>query len=227
MCGKLRYRPCRREERRGSNASQSNGCCFDPAVLELVFASGETRAAHFIHSRSKSLSGSTELQAFQSKEQEQKRKKLGKEIGMMRRCRMSGMKVILLILIGVSTPRNGAQERDTSRTPPPRTPVKENGEQEKLANTLEINSQGEDPRTFAENSQGKDLQGQRPSGEEVARTGKAKGREVEEEEEKEEEGEAQKKKMGKKRKESIARLLTLRRKEDVKEKESRKPHAPK
>ena len=154
----------------------------------------------------------------------------------MRRRRMSGMKVILWILIGVSTPRNGAQERDTSRTPPPRgkqgkrrggTPAKEDGEQGKLANTLEINSQGEDPRTFAENSQGKDLQVQRPSGEEVASTGKTKGREVEEEEEEKEKGEAQKKKMGKKRKESIARLFTLRRKEDVKEKESRKPHAPK
>ena len=35
------------EERRGCSASQSNGCCFDPAVLEQVIAFGETRAANF------------------------------------------------------------------------------------------------------------------------------------------------------------------------------------
>ena len=37
------------EERRGSSASQSNGCCFDPAVLEQVLAFRETRAANCIH----------------------------------------------------------------------------------------------------------------------------------------------------------------------------------
>ena len=56
-------------------------------------------------SRSKSLSGSTELQAFQSKGQEEKRGKSGKEIGMMRGRQMSGMKslrwILLWMLIGV------------------------------------------------------------------------------------------------------------------------------
>ena len=40
------------EERRGSCASQSNGCCFDPAMLlwqmEQVFACGAARAERFI-----------------------------------------------------------------------------------------------------------------------------------------------------------------------------------
>ena len=57
----------------------------------------------------------------------------------------------------------------------------------------------------------------------MASSEKAKGREVEEEGEKEkEEGEAQQKKMVEKCKESIVSLFILRRKEDVKEKESRK-----
>ena len=36
------------EERRGSCASQSNGCCFDPAMWEQVFASGAAHAESFI-----------------------------------------------------------------------------------------------------------------------------------------------------------------------------------
>ena len=36
------------EERRDSCASQSNGCCFDPAVREQVFACGATQTEHFI-----------------------------------------------------------------------------------------------------------------------------------------------------------------------------------
>ena len=36
------------EERRGSSASQFNGCCSDPAIWEQVFACGETRTASFI-----------------------------------------------------------------------------------------------------------------------------------------------------------------------------------
>ena len=88
-------------------------------------------------SRTRCLSGCAGLQAVQSREQEQKRKNLGKEIGMMRTRRTSGMKlvrwILLWILIGVkmrmveaaeegslSAPRNGAQDRDTSRTPPQR-----------------------------------------------------------------------------------------------------------
>ena len=36
------------EERRGSSASHSNGCYFDPAIWEQIFLFGETRAASFI-----------------------------------------------------------------------------------------------------------------------------------------------------------------------------------
>ena len=36
------------EERRGSCASQSNGCCFDPAMVEQVFACGAAHTEHFI-----------------------------------------------------------------------------------------------------------------------------------------------------------------------------------
>ena len=36
------------EERRGSCASQSNGCCFDPPMVEQVFACGAVHAEHCI-----------------------------------------------------------------------------------------------------------------------------------------------------------------------------------
>ena len=36
------------EERRGSCASQSNGCCFDPAMVVQVFACGTIHAEHYI-----------------------------------------------------------------------------------------------------------------------------------------------------------------------------------
>ena len=51
------------------------------------------------NSCSKSLSGSTELQAFRSKGQEEKGGKSGKEIGMMRGRQMSGMKALRWILL--------------------------------------------------------------------------------------------------------------------------------
>ena len=35
------------EERRGSCASQSNGCCCDPAMVEQIFACGAVHAEHF------------------------------------------------------------------------------------------------------------------------------------------------------------------------------------
>ena len=96
------------EERRGSSAWQSNGCCFDPAVLEQVFAFGAETFIHFL-----------QQQAVHSKEQEQKRKKLGKETGMMRRRRMSGMKVmrwlLLWILIGVKMRMVEAAEEISAR----------------------------------------------------------------------------------------------------------------
>ena len=76
-------------------------------------------------------------QSLRSGGQEQERRKLGKETGMVRSRRMSGVKVIRWILlwvwVGVKTrlvgsgggrnlspPRNGAQDRDTSRTTPPK-----------------------------------------------------------------------------------------------------------
>ena len=37
------------EERRGLCPSQSNGCCWDPTMLEQFFASGEKKAASFVH----------------------------------------------------------------------------------------------------------------------------------------------------------------------------------
>ena len=85
------------------------------------------------NSRSKRLAEGTKLQTLRSSGQEEKRKKIGKEIGMMRRRKVGGMKalrwILLWILIGVkmqmmeavgggnpSTPRNGTPARDSSRS---------------------------------------------------------------------------------------------------------------
>ena len=43
------------EERRGSCASQSNGCCFDPANVEQVLAFGAVRAGHYIQAMQEEL----------------------------------------------------------------------------------------------------------------------------------------------------------------------------
>ena len=67
---------------------------------------------------SKSCREGSELQTLQRKEQEQMKKMLGKEIGMMRRRRMNGMKVIrwilLWILVGVKTRIVEAAEEEIS-----------------------------------------------------------------------------------------------------------------
>ena len=73
------------EERRGCSASQSNGCCFDPATGEQVFAFGETRAASFI-------------QFIQQEFVRQCRTPDPKETGMMR-SKVGGMKALRWILL--------------------------------------------------------------------------------------------------------------------------------
>ena len=84
------------------SASQSNGWCFDPAVWEQVFAFGGTRAEYFVSFVQQELfrlyraSGCPEQGAGE---------KEGKEIGMMRKRRVSGMRemrwILIWILIGV------------------------------------------------------------------------------------------------------------------------------
>ena len=77
------------EERRGSSASQSNGCCFAPTMLGQVFALGEARATSFMQFICRALQNSRRSGAVQ----EEKRKEIGKETRMIRRSKVgSGCK---------------------------------------------------------------------------------------------------------------------------------------
>ena len=79
------------EERRGTSASQSNGCCFDPVILEhllameaaqamqqLTYLQGEVSIEYLVVNNGQS-------QPLRNEEREQKRGKLGKMNGMMMR----------------------------------------------------------------------------------------------------------------------------------------------
>ena len=132
---------------------------------------------------SKSLSGSTELQTLQSSEQEEKRKEIGKETGMMRRSKVGGTKalpwILLWILIGVRVQVVEADEEEiparremdrmleTARVPRVGNMAtyrrmesfdegRRAGEhgREKVKKTKK--SQGKDPKTFQRNSLGRD-----------------------------------------------------------------------
>ena len=48
MIWKTKSGSCRQGERRGSCASQSTGCCFDPTMKEQIFACGGVHAEHYI-----------------------------------------------------------------------------------------------------------------------------------------------------------------------------------
>ena len=74
---------------------------IDPAVWEQVFASGATQTEHFIHAMQQEFTEGSELQTLQSSGQEKKRKKTGKEIGMMRRRKVGGMKALRWILMWI------------------------------------------------------------------------------------------------------------------------------
>ena len=101
---------------RPSCSSESSGCCFDPAMCEQVFACGATQTESFIQSRSNSSAEGTELQTLGSSGQEEKRKEIGKEIGMMRRRQVGGMKalrwILLWILIGIKMQMVEAVEKE-------------------------------------------------------------------------------------------------------------------
>ena len=157
------------EERRGSSASQSN----EAALIQRYGSRSSERHGQQVLSktRSKSLSGSTEHQAFRSKGQEEKRGKRGKS-GMRAR-QMSGMKalrwIVLWILIGVRMQMvEVAEEEIPARREMERMlETARSWQDEKKKGSFDEgrragehwqkekskNSQGKDPRTFEENSQ--------------------------------------------------------------------------
>ena len=118
------------EERRGSSASQSNRCCFDPATWEQVFAYGETQAESFIQSTQQEFdrryktpgaleqgAGGEEKEAWEGDWDDEKAPSgwYGGATVDPDRCQDS---------IGgscgggnPSTPRNGTHARDSSRSP--------------------------------------------------------------------------------------------------------------
>ena len=73
------------------------------AVLRMLLGSlcfwRDTSSKALSYSRSKISPGSTELQPFQSRRQEQNSRKLGKKIGMMREWPVGGMWVLRLALL--------------------------------------------------------------------------------------------------------------------------------
>ena len=179
------------EGRRGSRASQSNGCCFDPARWEQVFACGANWERDWDEEKAPN-EWYESAAVYPVVDSDRCQDANGGSGG-------DG---------NPSTPRHGTFTAwETWRDGGGWASVTKEGEQGNIGKKgTEKNSQGKDPKTFQENSQGRDTstlernsQGekhkylQRPCGK-VARSRKAEGREVEEEEEKEkEEGEAQKK----------------------------------
>ena len=70
------------EERRGRCASQANGCCFDPARVEQVFARGQAQTEHFIHAMqedfNREVQGSSRSRANGRRRRE---RRLGRRLG--------------------------------------------------------------------------------------------------------------------------------------------------
>ena len=93
------------EERRSSSASQSNGCCIDPAVWEQVFAFGETRAEIFINVLQQEFYGLCSASGCPEQGAGAEEKQTREGCGMTRKRRMSGMRkmrwILTWILIGV------------------------------------------------------------------------------------------------------------------------------
>ena len=120
-----------REEGRGSCASQSNGCCFFSRWEQHRHCSS---SPFFVEKSAEYMAGNIgQSQPLRSEGQEQKRRRVGKKIGMMRGRPMGGLRVPLLALqwillmaqtlsVGAlgrgnpSTPRNGTRVRDSSRS---------------------------------------------------------------------------------------------------------------
>ena len=64
------------EERRGRCVSQANGCCFDPAVVEQVFARGAAHTEHLIHAfAGRVQQKGSRLQPLRSKRQRRRRER--------------------------------------------------------------------------------------------------------------------------------------------------------
>ena len=95
-----------REERRGSCASQSNGRCFDPAIVEYFSRWAQHRLCSssllFMEKSAEYMAVNIgQSQPLRSEEQEQKRRELGNKTGMMRGRPMGGMRVPLLALLWI------------------------------------------------------------------------------------------------------------------------------
>ena len=99
------------EEGRGSCASQSNGSCFDPAMVEQVFACGAAHTEHFIQAIQEEFNRRFKSPAApeQMAGGEEEREKIGKETGINGGGFGGGNPS--------STPRNGLHARDSSRSP--------------------------------------------------------------------------------------------------------------
>ena len=174
------------EERGGSCASQSNGCCFDPAMVDQIFACGAVHAEHYIQAMQEEfirrfkapaaleqVAGGEERREWKEWEEDAKERR----VGVTKALRW----VLLWILLGTRMQMVKTTEEEIStrqetdcvleKVPVPRagdeirwkrmrTCDGEKGRRRILAKRKNKNSQGKDPKIFEENSQGGTLKPQ-------------------------------------------------------------------
>ena len=170
------------EERRGSCASQCNGCCFD-SVVEQLFTMGATRARQQIQACRKNSSGGSRPQQLlhiwqeEKKEEENGRRSKCTEQPVpkwVRRRQVGAMKafrlVLFLKLLGSRMQRVKAVEQESSThqamdrilgkvsvlRADSSNICRINTARWRTPEPLERTRQGEDPRTFEENSRSKE-----------------------------------------------------------------------